>query len=67
MPLPTKTRRNRAIVHLRLLGWSFYSIAKALNTHKANVRLVFLRDKGKYPLSIPFSFPPDEQKVGSNK
>jgi len=56
MGCPTKIHRNKAIVQLKKLGWSFYGLQKVFEMKdKRNLIRVWKRDKDKY--FLPESHP----------
>jgi len=53
MPNPPKVYKNKAICHLKSLGWGFNSIQKAFEEKdKRNIIRSWKRDNKKYPLPV---------------
>lgn len=46
-------RKNKAVVQLMKLGWTYYGISKLFGeTDKRNIRKIYLRDKDLYAIKV---------------
>lgn len=51
MAYPSNSYKNKAVVQLRKMGWTFYALQKAFGMKdKRNLLRVWKRDKNKYHL-----------------